>query len=222
MKFVVIGCCGKMGKLVAKDLIEQNVQVYGVDKSVNGLPFKVVKKIEEIDFQIDAIIDFSTASDRRSYIEFARNNKIPYACFSTNVSENDLCEFETVSKEIPVLLSANSSQGVQVLCNAVDMISSNLKDCDVVITEYHHKAKKDAPSGTAKKLESIILQNKKQCQISSFRVGNEVGFHKVEFYFGDEILEISHRANSKNIFALGAIKMVEKLIKKENGIYFNL
>lgn len=220
MNFIVVGCCGKMGELVAKELIDKKQNVYGVDKNFKKSVLKCFDCIEKVCAKIDAIIDFSTANNREDYIEYARKNRIPYACFSTNISEKDLESFKMVSKEIPVLISANSSKGVGLLCDMVDVVSKALSECDITITEYHHKLKKDAPSGTAKKLQEIILNNNKCCQISSFRVGNEVGLHNVEFYFGDEVIQISHRANSKKVFSKGAVEMAMNLIKKKNGIYF--
>ena len=102
------------------------------------------------------------------------------------------------------------------------VICPKLTHADAVVTEYHHKQKLDSPSGTAKEIEKILEAEEINFNTCAFRVGNEKGYHKVQFFFGDEILEIAHRANSRKIFAAGAINAMHKLSSKPAGLYNNI
>ena len=106
--------------------------------------------------------------------------------------------------------------------DAVDILTNKLKNADIVISEYHHKHKKDSPSGTAKQLAKIISKNKKDFSINSNRVSNECGIHKVDYFIEDEIVTIYHQAKSKSCFAIGALNMAKKLTEKESGLYTSL
>lgn len=226
MNFILIGSQGKMGQEV-KDYINRfcpaDQIVAGVDIFTKN-DATTVSDIFEIENDVDAIIDFSTAQNRTKYFQFAKENGMPYGLFSTCVSDDDLQNLKSLSNSIPVLQCNNSSFGVNLLFKLVDIIAKELRgnDCDVAIVEKHHKNKIDVPSGTAKTIENILTQNGRTFQTSALRVGQEKGFHSIEFYFGDEILQISHRANSRQIFANGAVEAMHKLKKMPAGFYTDI
>ena len=206
MRWIVIGAAGKMGKIVCELLRERHEEFYEID-------------VESVDFfeQADIIVDFSTAESREKYIKFALEQKIPYACFSTGINIKDREMLEKLSDKVPVLMCSNASVGAQTMFEITKIASQMMPQAEIVLQEYHHKHKKDSPSGTAKILLEILKNHK--VDSASFRVGNEVGIHKVQFYLNDEVLEISHRANARSTFACGAIEMATKLVKKEKGLY---
>lgn len=226
MKVVVIGCMGRMGKKVC-ELLESDSkfdQFVGIDSDEQGNVKNCFynQKTDEFDLfcKADVVIDFSTCSNRKQYFEQAKKNKIPYALFSTNLSEQDKEGLTELSKIVPVLKCSNSSIGIKAIKHAVENICSDLPECDVVINEYHHKSKKDSPSGTANLIASWIKKfHKFNLQINSNRVGNEVGMHKIEFFLEDEMIEISHSAKSRTIFARGAIELSKRLILRPVGLY---
>lgn len=226
MKFLLIGCNGKMGSQIIDALKDNDSDkiVAGIDLNLKSKSrnFPVYNDIHNITEEVDGIIDFSTCENRKEYIIFAQNKKLPYGCFSTICSDADKDLFHKLAKTSPVLLCKNTSLGVNTLYKLVEIASKSLPKADVVLTEYHHKAKFDSPSGTAKNIEQIFTLNNINFTTSAFRVGNEKGTHVIQFFLEDEILEISHRSKSRKIFALGAISLMHKLIEKENDMYYEL
>lgn len=232
MKILLIGALGKMGREVATNTQNYGDEIsFGVEcqeavadscyaKAKHDFELVSEKNLSKIDGKnIDAIIDFSTSTDRAKYFEFATKYNIAYGLFSTNFTKNDEKYVKKSSKKIPILVCKNSSLGVNVLYKLAQVASQNLPHSQVVLTEYHHTQKLDMPSGTAKAIEKILSENNIDFQTSAFRVGNEKGYHKIEFFLGDEILTISHRANSRKIFACGALEAMHKLIRHQNGIF---
>lgn len=184
----------------------------------------IVQKIESADKPTkeslgDVIIDFSTAKDREEFVKFSFENKIPYCCFATNLKEKDIADFKELSSIVPVLVCSNASQGINVMFDLVKLSSQKLKMADVVLEEYHHKQKIDIPSGTARKIENILISEGANFETKAFRVGNECGTHIIKFFLEDEILEIKHVAKSRKIFALGAIEMARRICVSPNGFY---
>ena len=205
MKIILIGSNGRMGQEICKEaFIFGDEIVLKVDKN------DVIKRVDA-----DVIIDFSTSQDREKYIEYSRQNKIPYCCFATGMSEKDKKLFQELSNIAKVLLCSNASLGMNLIFKIVDKMCKDLKNADIVLTEYHHKNKKDTPSGTAKKLQNIINGNGKCVQIGAFRVGNEFGTHKIQFFLDEEMIEITHKAYSRKVFALGALSMVREFLQSE-------
>jgi 4-hydroxy-tetrahydrodipicolinate reductase len=90
----------------------------------------------------------------------------------------------------------------------------------VEIIEAHHKAKKDAPSGTAKKLAEVVKAvTKKELPIHSIRLGDIFGDHTVVFCGNSERIEVKHQAHSRDLFAVGALKAIKWIAGKPAGLY---
>lgn len=210
-----------MGKQVVDTIAEQNQHkiAAGIDVNITEQTFPVYQSTAEIKEKVDAIIDFSTSADKSEYINFAKENVLPYGCFSTTCTHLDENNFEELAKIVPVLLCKNTSAGVNLLYELVDIASKKLPEAEIAISEFHHKHKKDSPSGTAKEIEKILSNNSSNFQTNAFRVGNETGTHIIKLFLEDEIIEISHTAKSRKVFALGAIKMMQKLKDKKPKIY---
>ena len=85
----------------------------------------------------------------------------------------------------------------------------------------HHKGKIDSPSGTAIELKNLLESKKEELNVSvkSFRDDNSVGIHKIIMNMEDETLEITHTANSRKIFALGAITAIKWIYRQTPGLY---
>ena len=206
MKILLVGADGKMGKMVRECAVNDEI-----------IPATEESGLDWSGEMVDVVVDFSTCRDRETYINYAKQNKLPYACFSTDISPKDCDRFLALSKVVPVLICPNSSQGVNILFEIVDMISKNVS-AEAAIIEIHHKEKKDRPSGTAKRIEEILKQNSMPFETQAFRVAKECGEHLVRFYLDDEIIEIKHYAKSRKIFALGALQMAKKLTKEKCGM----
>ena len=185
----------------------------------------------------DIIIDFSHFSRIPNMLNFAVNNNIPIVICTTGYDDKILSQIKEASSKIPILLSSNTSIGINLMNDLVSKMSENLNGFDIEIIETHHNKKVDSPSGTAKTLFKAINQtlenkmnlingregnhkrDKNEIGIHSIRGGSVVGEHRVIFYGDDEAIEIKHSAMSKKIFVYGAIKAAKFLIGKKPNLY---
>jgi 4-hydroxy-tetrahydrodipicolinate reductase len=145
---------------------------------------------------------------------------------------------EETAEKVAVLRSANMSVGVNLIAELLGEVAEALSDSgfDIEIIEKHHNQKTDAPSGTALMLaeaarrgaarEFVFDRTKKrekrgagEIGFSVVRGGTIVGEHTVIFAGRDEVIEITHKASSKEIFAVGAIKAARFLSGKPPGLY---
>lgn len=185
----------------------------------------------------DIIIDFSHFSRIPNMLNFAVNNNIPIVICTTGYDDKILSQIKEASSKIPILLSSNTSIGINLMNDLVSKMAENLNGFDIEIIETHHNKKVDSPSGTAKTLFNAINQtlenkmnlingregnhkrDKNEIGIHSIRGGSVVGEHRVIFYGDDEAIEIKHTAMSKKIFVYGAIKAAKFLIGKNPNLY---
>lgn len=185
----------------------------------------------------DIIIDFSHFSRIPNMLNFAVNNNIPIVICTTGYDDKILSQIKEASSKIPILLSSNTSIGINLMNDLVKKMSAVLNNFDIEILETHHNKKADSPSGTAKTLFNAINQtlenkmrlingregnhkrDKNEIGIHSIRGGSVVGEHRVIFYGDDEAIEIKHSAMSKKIFVYGAIKAAKFLIGKKPNLY---
>lgn len=185
----------------------------------------------------DIIIDFSHFSRIPNMLNFAVNNNIPIVICTTGYDDKILNQIKEASSKIPILLSSNTSIGINLMNDLVSKMAENLNGFDIEIIETHHNKKVDSPSGTAKTLFNAINQtlenkmnlingregnhkrDKNEIGIHSIRGGSVVGEHRVIFYGDDEAIEIKHSAMSKKIFVHGAIKSAKFLIGKKPNLY---
>ncbi len=190
---------------------------------------------------VDGVIDFSGPAATIKLIRILSELKIPVVIGTTGLSDTDVAEIRSCSEIIPVIHSPNMSLGVNLLFKLTEIASMALTtDYDVEIFEAHHRFKKDAPSGTAKRLLEIVKENMKGLSdaadingregISGERTNNEIGMHAMRggniigehtvFYTGlEDRIELTHRAASRDVFARGAVFAFEYLNKKTPGFY---
>lgn len=122
------------------------------------------------------------------------------------------------------IYGSNFSIGANIFFQIVNFASklfSRYGSYDVAGYEIHHTAKKDSPSGTAKKIASLILENfpkRKELNFASLRVGRFFGYHEVIFDSQADEIKLSHNAHSRRGFAEGAIAAAE-FIKGKKGFY---
>lgn len=225
MKFCVVGY-GAMGKIISEML--------GDDLACNVALECKYKKLDETDGNFDCIIDFSNPANLDMIIDYAKKNNKPVVFATTGYTDEQLEKINNLAKTNAVLRSANFSLGVILLNKLVKEITPVLKDFDVEIVEAHHNKKIDSPSGTAKMLLNSIVneqskvtygregyspRQKNEVGVHSLRGGTVVGVHEVSYFGNDEIITLKHEANSKKIFATGAIMAAKWLVNKPNGIY---
>lgn len=239
IKILICGICGKMGQnLVSllKDDGEAKV-VCGIDlNTAEGIP--VYKTFEEVKEQVDVIIDFSSPAVITAELNWAVKNNVPAVLASTGYNDEQLKFINECSKKIAIFKTANFSLGINLLVELVKKTAKTLGEAfDIEIIEKHHNQKVDSPSGTALMLadganevfkngkEYLYGRNKNsgkrknEIGIHAVRGGTIVGEHEVLFIGNDEIVSLSHSANSKKVFALGAIKAAKWLTAQKAGIF---
>lgn len=189
----------------------------------------------------DTVIDFSSPGASLSLLNAARNAGKALVIGTTGFSDREKKQIEEASSVIPIVFSPNMSVGVNLLFKLTEMASSLLQDgYDIEVFEAHHKFKKDAPSGTAKKLLEIIKDNVPRLKsaperadrtgilgerpgdeigVMVMRGGDIVGEHTVFFVGMGERIELTHRALNRDNLARGAVLAAEFLQGKQPGLY---
>ncbi|MEM9848029.1 MAG: 4-hydroxy-tetrahydrodipicolinate reductase [Bacteroidota bacterium] len=239
MKLVVYGY-GAMGKLLCQTIVEnENLElIAAVEPRIQSERDKVVQHLAAIPPDFDVLIDFSHPSNITTILDYATQHQKPVVICTTGFDEAAQQKIESSSQDIPILLASNTSQGVNLLHQLLRKATQALAhDFDIEIVEKHHNKKLDAPSGTANSLLHTIQQSlphkravsygrqgmqkraKAEIGMHSLRGGTIVGEHSIIFAGEDEVIEIKHTAQSKKIFAQGAIKAARFLLHQAEGLY---
>ena len=240
-RILLCGCNGKMGRVIARCVKERDdcEIVAGVDLNTDGCEFPVFTSIADCTVPVDAVIDFSHPSCLAPMLEYCRKNKIPTVIATTGLSKEQVSTIHAAATVIPVFFSANMSIGVALLSALAQKATQVLGNgFDIEIVEKHHNQKLDAPSGTALMLADAIkgvregdteyvyerhsVRQKRQTEeigISSVRGGTIVGEHEVIFAGHDEVITLTHTAQSKEIFAVGAVNAALFLQGRTPGCY---
>ena len=248
IKTTVCGVSGRMGIIIARLIVQnKNFSLVGavekidhpnLGKKIEGI--EIVSNLAEVIGKSDVAIDFTTPSATLKHLAICREKKLPVVIGTTGFTRKETKQIRTISENIPVLLSPNMSLGVNLLFKLVKEAATILKDYEVEIVETHHNKKKDAPSGTAKKIAEIIAASKnvdlenvsiygrkglvgerspQEIGIHSLRFGNVVGEHRVIFAGKSERLELFHRAEDRETFARGALKAAAFIVSQKPGLY---
>ncbi|HML38131.1 MAG TPA: 4-hydroxy-tetrahydrodipicolinate reductase [Bacillota bacterium] len=242
LKVILHGCNGKMGKTLQKIISQESDMsvIAGIDPNMGDdpLPFKLYVSPLDCETKADVVIDFSRHDAVEDLLTYCVKAKVPVVIATTGLDDGEL-ELIWKAEEIPVFHSANMSLGINVLSkmlkNAVPILE---EDFNIEIVEKHHSKKIDSPSGTALLLADVIneaaSQKKEyvfgrhskndQCKITemgihSVRGGTIPGEHTVIFAGPDEVIELTHTAYSKEVFARGAIKAAKFIVDKSSGLY---
>lgn len=189
---------------------------------------------------MDVLIDFSLPSAINKTIKICTEKAIPLVVGVTGLDDEQETTLNAASQHIPVVYAGNYSTGVNL---SLDLLATTAKvlgmDADVEIIEYHHKHKLDAPSGTALMMANAVATARKQTLktsaiygrhgqtkrtdgeigIHAVRGGEIVGEHTVSFIMNGEIIEITHKAQSRMTFANGAVRAGIWLTNKPSGLY---
>ncbi len=241
-KIAIVGCNGKMGYFVAQSVNEnpETEVMFGVDAfGSNKYDFDVFKSFDEADKTPDVIIDFSNPAALDGMLDFALENKVPCVICTTGYSTEQVEKIKEASKSIPVFYSGNMSLGINLLIELSKQAAKVLGSTfDIEIVEKHHNLKLDAPSGTALMIADGISEtleqepmyvydrhsyrkkrSKNEIGIHSIRGGTIVGEHEVIFAGHDEVVTLTHQAQSKEVFAAGAVNAAVFLATQQPGMY---
>ncbi|MDR1977668.1 MAG: 4-hydroxy-tetrahydrodipicolinate reductase [Synergistaceae bacterium] len=206
MKYGVVGYSGRMGQEVAK-LFDRSGHELVLTSDLAGTECKA---------KPDVLVDFSSHAALAGTIELCGVHKAALVIGTTALGEEHFARLRDLGKETAVVQSFNFATGVNVLKMILREYAPLLSDWDLEIEETHHNKKKDAPSGTAILLRDAAGRN---CPTHSLRLGGVPGDHTAHFANDGEVLSLTHRALSRNVFALGALRAALFAAHAQKGLY---
>ncbi len=236
---ILTGCFGRMGKNVAACYGEDCRIVAGVDSVPGQADFPTYTRIFDVTEKADVIVDFSNRALTFDILEYATEKGIPCVICTTGHTPEEIGYIKKCSDKIAIFRSGNMSLGINLISTLAAEAAKTLgEDFDVEIIEKHHRNKLDAPSGTAIMIADAVnsvtdekseyvygraerreIRPKREIGISSIRGGDIVGEHEVLFCGGGEVISIKHIAESREVFAHGALRAAAYMKGKMCGLY---
>lgn len=191
--------------------------------------------------EAEAIIDFTFHTTVTGNLANAIAHHQAYVLGTTGFTDEEKQTVDAATRQIPIVWAPNMSLGVNVLLELVRRAASILgPDYDAEIVETHHRLKKDAPSGTALGLAEALAEGRGvalkdvacygrkgitgerpqgEIALHALRGGSVVGDHTVMFIADEERIELTHKANSREAFAAGALRAALWLEGRKPGLY---
>lgn len=245
----IVGCTGRMGRALARLAVEdQQLQlaaaVTRADDPQIGADLGRVAGIAELGIAVsaacpdtlDVLIEFTAAEVTPHWAAFAAKRGLALVSGTTGLSDSQHAALAGAATRVPVVWAPNMSVGVNVLLGLVRTAARSLTpDWDVELVESHHRHKTDAPSGTASALLAAVTRGAGgdvrygrsahapraagEIGVHSVRLGGIVGDHEVHFGSMGEVVTLSHRALSRDIFALGALRAAKWIVGRPARLY---
>lgn len=215
IKICVSGSKGRMGSSVlalAKD--DPELEISG-EFDIEEKPGPFIEKC-------DCLIEFTAPKATVEHLAFCEKHKKAMVIGTTGLSDAERAMVEEASRKVPIVFSPNMSIGVNLMFKMVKDAARTLgTEYHVEVIEAHHTQKKDSPSGTAKELARIVKEAKGDVKIpiESVREDEIVGEHTITFDSPLDLIEITHSAKTRDIFAEGTLKAAKFVVKKESGLY---
>jgi 4-hydroxy-tetrahydrodipicolinate reductase len=215
-RVLLVGALGRMGQAVAAALAKDSslTVAAALDRGDSMMPAVDV---------CDVVIDFSAADATAGVCATCAQHRKPLVLGTTGQNDAQKESVAATARVVPIVFAANFSVGVNTLFaltrRAAQLLGS---DFDLDVIEMHHRTKKDAPSGTAKRLVEILQEVRgPSCEIAaqSIRAGDIVGDHTVILTGPGERLELTHRASSREAFAVGALRAARWVLAQPPGLY---
>lgn len=186
------------------------------------------------------VIDFTHPEGTMAMLDWATATGSAAIVATTGFTPEQRERIDRAAEKAPILFSPNMSVGVNVLFEIVKQATALLgPSFDIEITEMHHRFKRDAPSGTAKRLAEVVHETRRdglpdvrhgrqgipgertarEIGMHAIRGGDVVGDHTVIFAGMGERVELTHRASTRETFARGALRAARWLSNKPAGMY---
>lgn len=187
------------------------------------------------------LIEFTWPEPSLEHARVAAQNGCGIVLGTTGFQPDQQAELDDIATRIPLLQASNMSVGVTLLTEVVESVARRLGPAfDIELMETHHRLKKDAPSGTALTLahaaaagrdgrlkdlgtygrEGMIGERPEgEIGVMALRGGDVVGDHTVFFFGTGERIELTHRAQSRDAFASGALRAAAWLAGRAAGHY---
>ncbi|MFW2829582.1 4-hydroxy-tetrahydrodipicolinate reductase [Sphingomonas sp. ID0503] len=234
-RIALIGARGRMGQAIA-------LALDGSPDCILGPLFDAGDDLSGLSSaNADVVVDFSNPAALPAVIDAAVRAGLPLVIGTTGLEPDHHAAIDRAAATIPVLQTGNTSLGVTLLAHLVQEAAARLgTDWDIEIVEMHHRHKVDAPSGTALLLGQVAAagrgvdlatvadrgrdgvtgaRREGAIGFASLRGGSVAGDHNVIFAAEGERIELGHRAESRAIFARGAVKAARWLIGRAPGRY---
>jgi 4-hydroxy-tetrahydrodipicolinate reductase len=232
LRILINGAKGRMGHALSASAGELGLVVGAMVDAGDDLATGLA--------QSDVIVDFSSAHATKTLLEQAIARQKPIVIGTTGHSAAEKKELLALAGKVPCVWAGNFSVAVNLLFALTRRAAAVLgSDYDAEVVEMHHRFKKDAPSGTAARLLEIILEERKltaqalrhgrqgitgertpaEVGIHALRGGDVVGDHTVMFAALGERLELTHRASDRAIFARGALRAAQWVVKQPPGVF---
>jgi len=256
-KVIVCGGCGRMASKIAHLVFQDDkMELTGIIESpshssirkdwgtimgIGNIGVTVTSKLDDIIHKADQIIEFTNPEVTLQHLETAARFEKTMIIGTTGFSPEQIGKMKKIAHNLPCLFSPNMSLGVNLLFKVAAEIAVSLgEEYDIEIIELHHRYKKDAPSGTAKKIaqeiarakninlkdvaiygrQGLVGERKKgEIAIHSVRGGDIAGEHKIMFTAVGERIELTHRAHNRDTFAHGTIQAIKFMQDKPKGFY---
>ena len=257
MRLIVAGAGGRMGRALVRVISETpgavlagaleapGSELLGKDAGVlAGLPENGVKLSADLwalSANADGILDFTVPAATIANVAIAAERGLVHVVGTTGLSASDMAVIKSVTSRAIVVQSGNMSLGVNLLAALVKRVAQSLDESfDIEILEMHHKAKIDAPSGTALMLGEAAAAGRGvdlhthsargrdgdtgarrpgDIGFAALRGGTVTGDHSVIFAGAMERIELTHRAEDRTMFAQGAVKAALWAQGKKPGFY---
>ena len=191
-----------------------------------------------VEHDIDALVDFTVPEASVDYLRAAADAGVAAVVGTTGYDDDGHATLDAVAGQVPLLKASNFSRGVAALRRAVRATVPALDGYDIEVTETHHNGKRDAPSGTALTILDDIDEARDGTEadrvhgrvgeqprtgdeigVHARRAGNVTGEHEILLAGNDEVLELTHRAGSRGIFAAGALDAAVWVAGRDPGRY---
>jgi 4-hydroxy-tetrahydrodipicolinate reductase len=213
----------------------------GTVAGLDPLGVPIVSDPLELFTRIEGVLDFTSPDASVKYAGLAAQGRVVHVIGTTGFTPAQEAKLEAAARHATIVRSGNMSLGVTLLSVLTEKVAKALNaDFDIEIVEMHHRHKVDAPSGTALllgqaaatgrgvSLEKVAVRGRDGVTgerpegaigFASLRGGSVVGDHTVIFAGGGERIELTHRAEDRQLFARGAVRAATWASGREPGLY---
>ena len=222
---------GRMGAVLASLAREAGIEVVGMVGFQHAGRLCEIPGIEAA----QCALDFSYPGNLLPLLQDAAPLGLPLVIGTTGLSQPQEEAIRQAAETLPIVWADNFSMGITVLLRLARQAAAALPEYDIELTETHHRMKEDAPSGTAKALLRAVDPEKKhpllfgregrpgkrgrEIGVHALRGGTVAGEHRLQFFGPLEELELRHRADSREVFARGALRAAEFALQAAPGLY---
>jgi 4-hydroxy-tetrahydrodipicolinate reductase len=251
MRLAVVGASGRMGRAVVRLAHEAGLEIAcavaaaDVGRDAGELAGVGPVGVAVVDdpavlraARADVVVDFSAPPATLALAPIAAAAGCALVSGTTGLGDDVRAALDRAATQVAVLWEPNMSIGVHVLTELVRRAVAALSDWDVEVVEAHHRAKVDAPSGTALRLAETAqrarvgatrlvhgregrpgARGRDEIGMHAVRGGDVVGDHVVQLLGDGERLELVHRATSREVFAHGALRAARWIAGRPAGRY---